>query len=173
MFTSLHFIYASTSGHTEYVVDTLAGFIASQAPSIAVERQRAELAHPKDLLRGDVLILGSGTWNTGSREGQLNMHMHVLLQDRAKELDLGGKPMTFISLGDDRYYFRTRCTEHFLRFQREHNGVLFISPLVLVNEPYGQEERIRQWSDKLLNHMQHGEAAHIRKRALTHSPLLS
>lgn len=168
---SLHIIYASTSGHTEYVVDTLTESLISQAPSITVERQRAELTDPKDLLRGDVLILGSGTWNAGGTEGQLNMHMHALLHDRAKDLDLQGKPITFISLGDERYYFRTRCTEHFLRFQREHNGILFIPPLVLVNEPYGQEERIRQWTDKLLDRMQHGETAPLRKRAMTPPPL--
>jgi flavodoxin len=173
MLSSLHIIHASTSGNTEYVVDTLAHFIALQAPDIVVERQQAELAHPKDLLRGDVLILGSGTWNTGGNEGQLNMHMHALLHDRAKQMDLRGKPITFISLGDDRYYFRTRCTEHFLRFQREHNGTLFIPPLVLVNEPYGQEKRIHHWAEKLMNHMVHGKPAHIRQHALPLSPSIT
>ena len=164
---SLHIIYASTSGHTEYVIDALIRFLSSKVPSMQVERQRAELAHPKDLLRGDVLILGSGTWNTGGTEGQLNMHMHALLKDRAKDLDLCQRPIAFISLGDERYYYRTRCTEHFLRFQREHNATLFIPPLVLVNDPYGQEEKIQRWGDKLLTRMQHGETAHISKHALS------
>lgn len=171
MLHSLHIIYASTSGNTEYVVDELMNCISKHKPELSVERQRAELAHPKDLLRGDVIILGSGTWNMDGVEGQLNMHMHELLHDRAKDLDLQGKPITFISLGDERYYFRTRCTEHFLRFQRQHNGTLFIPPLVIVNEPYGQEERIHQWTEKLLKHMTHGESAPIRQRALT--PLIS
>ncbi len=147
---SLHFITASTSGNTEHVVETIVKRIAAQAPNIVIERQRAELTEAQDLLRGDVLILGSGTWNTGGKEGQLNMHMDALLRERAKGIDLAGKPITFISLGDDRYYFRTRCTEHFLRFQREHNGKLFVPPIVIVNEPYEQEERINQWTDKLL-----------------------
>lgn len=171
MLSSLHIIYASTSGNTEYVVDELIDYIKKQMPKLSVECQRAELAHPTDLLRGDVIILGSGTWNMDGVEGQLNMYMHALLHDRAKDLDLQGKPITFIGLGDDRYYFRTRCTERFLRFQREHNGTLFIPPLVMVNEPYGQEERIHQWTEKLLNHMTHGESAHIRQRAPT--PLAS
>lgn len=168
---SLHIIYASTSGHTEYVVDTLIEFLSTQAPSLHAERQRAELAHPDDLLRGDVLILGSGTWNTGGTEGQLNMHMHSLLREQAKDLDLKKKPITFISLGDDRYYYRTRCTEHFLRFQREHNGVLFIPPLIIVNEPYGLEEKIQRWGEKLLNQMQNGDA-HIHNRTLNPTPSL-
>lgn len=169
MLKTLHIIYASTSGNTEYVVDELIEYCGRQTPQLTIERQRAEFAHPKDLLRGDVLILGSGTWNTGGTEGQLNMYMHALLHDRAKDLDLQGRPITFISLGDNRYYFRTRCTEHFLRFQRKHNGTLFVPPLVMVNEPYGQEEKIHRWAERLLNHMTHGKPAHIRKRALTPS----
>ena len=166
MFKTLHIIYASTSGNTEYVVDELIDYIRRTMPEIKIERQRAELAHPKDLLRGDVLILGSGTWNTGGSEGQLSMYMDALLRDRAKDLDLQGRFITFISLGDDRYYFRTRCTEHFLRFQREHNGTLFVPPLVMVNEPYGQEDKIHRWAEKLLDHVMRGPA-HIRKTALT------
>lgn len=117
---------------------------------MAFECQRAERAGADTLLRGDLVVLASGTWNTGGPEGQLNTHMHALLHERAKDVALQGKPMTFISLGDDRYYFRTRCTEHFLRFQREHGATLFLPPFILVNEPYGQEEKIRLWGDKLL-----------------------
>lgn len=148
---SIHFIYASTSGNTEYVIDTVAKTILSIAPDAHIEIQRAEQATAQDLLRGDIVILGSGTWNTGGREGQLNMYMHQLLMERAKDIDLQGKPLTFISLGDDRYYFRTRCTEHFLRFAREHKGTLLVPPLIIVNEPYGQEERIEAWTNKLMS----------------------
>lgn len=147
---SLHFIYASTSGHTEYVVQTLCAYIAEHAPHIAVETQRAEEATGADLLRGDFVVLGSGTWNTGGQEGQLNLHMHALLNERAADVNLTGKAMSCISLGDERYYFRTRCTEHFLRFLREHEGKLALPPFVLVNEPYGQEEHIHAWGKKLI-----------------------
>lgn len=168
---SLHVIYASTSGNTEHVVETLGKIIAAKDPAIAIERQRAESAHPKDFLRGDVLVLGSGTWNTDGTEGQLNPIMHELLLVRAKDIDLQGKPITFISLGDERYYYRARCTEHLLRFQRDHQGILFIPPLVLVNDPYGQEDRIREWADKLLDHMARGRPAHVRKPPIT--PIVS
>lgn len=152
--TSIHFIYASTSGHTEYVVDILARYLEENAPAITVEKQRAEMAKGEDLLRGDVLILGSGTWNTGGIEGQLNMYLQRLLHERATNLDLQEKPMTCISLGDERYYYTTRCTEHLLRFIREHGAKIFIPPLVLVNEPYGQEEKIRKWGRKLIENIQ-------------------
>jgi flavodoxin I len=61
------------------------------APGWEIEKTMAEKTPPQDLLRGDVLLLASATWNTGSIEGQLNPHMWVLLQDKAKNLDLAGK----------------------------------------------------------------------------------
>ncbi len=145
---SIHIIYASTSGHTEYVVEILAPLLRSAG--LQVTSTRAELATAEDLLKGDVLILGSGTWNMNGVEGQLNMHMHELLFGQAKDVNLGGKSVGLISLGDDRYFFTTRCTEHFMRFLREHHGKHLSPPLIIVNEPYGQEERIKKWSEKFV-----------------------
>lgn len=147
---SIHIMYASTSGHTEYVVDTLINFLKERAPEIEAERQRAELAQPEDLLRGDLVILGSGTWNFGGVEGQLNEHMHRFLFERSRGIDLTGKRLAFISLGDDRYHYTTRCTEKFMRFLRESHAKPGLIPLIVVNEPYGQEERIMKWGEKLI-----------------------
>lgn len=150
---SLHIIYASTSGHTEHVVNALTGFLSSRTPDIKIERQRAELATAEDLQRGDLLILASGTWNFGGIEGHLNEHMHRLLFEKAGKIALGGKPVALISLGDDRYRFTTRCTERFMQFIKESGARLVHQPLTIVNEPYGQEERIRKWAGKLLEIM--------------------
>lgn len=158
---SLHIIYASTSGHTEYVVDELLSFLEQKGIDLTIERQRAELAKREDLLRGDVLILGSGTWNYGGVEGQLNMYMHQLLLDKAKDIDLSGKLMTFISLGDDRYRYTTRCTERFMHFLKSSRAKLLLIPLIIVNEPYGQEERIQKWGEKLLLAMQNAKLLEI------------
>jgi len=147
--TSIHIIYASTSGHTEYVVEILAPLLREAGMDVTVTR--ADQATAKDLLNGDVLILGSGTWNMGGVEGQLNMHMHRLLFEQAAHINLNGKNVALISLGDDRYYFTTRCTEGFMRFLKEHNGKSLPPPLIIVNEPYGQEERIQKWGEKLVN----------------------
>lgn len=123
------------------------------APGVRIERQRAESAAVEDLQRGDLLILASGTWNFGGIEGHLNEHMHRLLFERAGKIALGGKPVALISLGDDRYRFTTRCTERFVQFIKESGARLVHQPLTIVNEPYGQEERIRQWAGKLLEIM--------------------
>lgn len=157
MLPLLHIMYASTSGHTEYVVDELASYLRQKAPELTVELQRAELSEAEDLLRGDLLILGSGTWNYRGIEGQLNMHMHQLLCDRAKEIDLKGKHIAFISLGDERYYYTTRCVEHFMQFLKRSGAKMLLIPLIIVNEPYGQEDRIQKWGEKLLLSMKNAK----------------
>jgi flavodoxin len=80
--------------------------------------------------------------------------MHRLLFERAKSIDLTGKHIAFISLGDDRYYFTTRCTERFMKFLKEAKGKMFLIPLIIVNEPYGQEERVAKWGEKLLQQLE-------------------
>jgi flavodoxin len=84
----LHIVFASTSGHAEYVVEALIEVLSALAPGRQIAATIAEKTQPEDLLRGDALVLASSTWNTGSVEGQLNPHMWVLLKEKAKNLDL-------------------------------------------------------------------------------------
>lgn len=148
--SSLHIIYASTSGHTEYVVGVIADFLREHAPKIAVEVQRCDLATAEDLRRGDVLILGSGSWNTGGVEGQLNPHMYEYLRKTCKAEDLKGKKVGIVALGDDRYFYTARSGEHLRNFIQTHGGATLGDTLTVVNEPYGQEERVEQWAAKFL-----------------------
>lgn len=141
--------YASTSGHTEFVIERVAALLSKILPDLTVELLKAERAEKKDLERADILLLGSATWNLSGVEGQLNPHMHELLMNRAADAALQGKPVAVVSLGDDRYYYRTRCTEHLQRFIREHGGKPLLPPLVILNEPYDQGERIDRWTQKL------------------------
>gem|GEM_PF-981356 len=151
--SSVTIIYASTSGHTEYVVERLVALLQERAPQISVRVLRAESAGPEDLTSADVLVLGSGTWHMFGQEGQLNERMHRLLFDRCTGVDLSRTPVALISLGDDRYHFTARCTEHFMRFLKDHGGKTFLLPLIIVNEPYGQEERIVKWGEKFMEKM--------------------
>jgi flavodoxin len=116
---------------------------------VRVKLQRAEAAKPQDLLRGDLLVLASGTWNTGGSEGQLHPYMHELLKERAKGVDLKGKSCALIALGDSRYFYTARAMEHLMAFARQSSGQV-VDSLVIVNEPYGQEEKIRTWGEKIL-----------------------
>ena len=150
---SLHFIYASTSGHTEYVVGEAVAALAAKAPTVNVEVQRAEQTQPDDLLRGDFLVLASGTWNTGGIEGQLNPHMQVLLKDKAKDIDLRGRKVFLIALGDERYLYTARAMEHLRQFVTTHHGHVVVPELKIVNEPYGQENTVKKWVDQLCSHL--------------------
>jgi flavodoxin I len=147
----LHIVFASTSGHTEYVVNALIESLNSAAPGWTIEETMAERAQPQDLLKGDILLLASSTWNTGSSEGQLNPHMWVLLQDKAKNLELAGKQCACIGLGDRRYFYTARAAEHLQQYVKAHHGRLIIPALRIIDEPYGQEEAVRIWSRQLVN----------------------
>ena len=147
--SSLTIIYSSFSGHTEYVIDVIEATLKQSLPALVIRRIRGEQATREDLEKAETLLLGSATWNTGGAEGQLNPYMHELLTEKAKNITLTGKPMAIVSLGDDRYYYTARCTEAFLRFLRESGGKQLLPPLIVVNEPYGQEERINRWAEKL------------------------
>jgi flavodoxin I len=148
---SLHIAFASTSGHTEYVVNALVDFLKTTTPGWEIEETMAEKTRPKDLLNGDVLLLASATWNTGSIEGQLNPHMWALLHDKAKTLDLAGKPCACIGLGDHRYFYTARAADHLQNYVMTHHGRLAIPTLKIIDEPYGQEEAVRVWGKQLVD----------------------
>jgi flavodoxin I len=148
---SLHIVFASTSGHTEYVVDTLIDSLKSTTPGWEIEETMAEKTQPQDLLNGNVLLLASATWNTGGIEGQLNPHMWVLLHDKAKTLDLAGKPCACIGLGDHRYFYTARAADHLQDYVEAHHGRLIVPTFKIIDEPYGQEEAVRVWGKRLMD----------------------
>lgn len=150
---SLRIIYASTSGHTEYVVQRLVEFLREKGKGIVADMQRVESAQPEDLHAGNVLLLASGTWNTGSVEGQLNPYMHFFLKDRAKEADLKGKQVALIALGDDRYRYTANASAHLEEFVATHGGRLLLPTLKVINEPYGQEKKVEEWGAEFIKHL--------------------
>src|SRR3989344_2342362 len=147
---SLHIIYASTRGNTEYVIDALQKFLLEKDSSVHISFERAERAGVPDFTKSDLLILASGTWNTGGREGQVNPYMFELLYKKAKDIDLAGKQCAVIGLGDHRYKYTARATEHMAHFIKEHGGHALLPPLVIVDDPFGQEEKIEKWGEELL-----------------------
>lgn len=166
---SLHIIYCSSSGNTEYVIGTIMRALtaSSDADDLVIETQRAERASAKDLQRGDVLLLACSTWKDKGIEGHLHPNMNALLAGRAKDIDLRGKYVACISLGDDRFYHTTDCVDRFRWFIQRHHGQEFLPPLLVQGDPYDQEDRIARWSDKLLSHiLRHCMPARIRKKPI-------
>ena len=78
----------------------------------------------------------------------MNTHMVDLLQGRAKDIDLAGKPVAIIALGDIAITIPAG-RERMRRFVLDHGGKILGNTLLLVNEPYGQEERVRKWAEAL------------------------
>jgi flavodoxin len=148
---TLQILYASTSGHTEFVATHLAQFLRNNAKNLQVALKRVELASSQDLAKGDVLILASSTWNTGGPEGQLNPHMHAFIYGPAKDADLSGKKVAIIALGDDRYFYTARAGEYLRNFIQSHGGKVLGNALTIINEPYGQEEKIERWGKQFLS----------------------
>src|SRR4051812_48849002 len=145
-------VFASTSGHTQYVVDTLVWSLEQRAPAwrIVATRAESEKTWPEDLRSEDVLVLACGTWNTGGSEGQLNPYMSILLQDKGRDVNLGGRRCACIGLGDDRYFYTARAVDLLQDYVLSHHGRLVVESLKIVNEPYGQEDKVRNWAKQLL-----------------------
>ncbi len=150
---NLHVIYASTGGHTEYVVQTLRQWCEKNFPGVAVTLQRAEEAQLEDFSKGDVLLLASSSWNTGGTEGELNPHMFALCNARAAGVDLQGKRVAVLGLGDHRYRYLCKAADHLLNFVAAHGGTLLQPELRIIDEPYGQEEKVEEWARTLLSQL--------------------
>jgi flavodoxin I len=147
----LRIVFASTSGHTEYVVDALINSLKDIAPGWKIEETMAEKTQPRDLLQGDILLLAAATWNTGGTEGQLNPHMRALLLDKAKNLDFTLKWCACVGLGDHRYFYTARSVDLLERYVKAHHGRLVLPTLKIIDEPYGQEQTVRLWAKQLVN----------------------
>ncbi|MDB4978287.1 MAG: hypothetical protein JWM56_473 [Candidatus Peribacteria bacterium] len=147
---SLHVIYASTSGHTEYIAGELAAYMKQKHADYSVTVQRVEHAKPEDMLTADLLVLASSTWNTNNIEGQLNPHMYHFLMDLAKSIDLNQKKTAVIGLGDARYFYTCKAADHLEHFVRTHNGQLVEPTLRIINEPYGQEGKVTEWAETIV-----------------------
>ncbi len=155
---SVRLIYASTSGHTEYVAEQVRSALEG-VPGMTVTMERAERVSPQDLPgKEDLLILAASTWNTGNVEGQLNPHMHHLVHTVFNDLDFQGRRVAVIGLGDERYHYTCKAADHLEEFVKARNGQLVAPTLRIINEPYGQEEVVRGWITQLQQQIKPGES---------------
>ena len=92
----IQIIYASTSGHTEAVVDRVAE--AWRKTGIKVSLHRAEQASMEVIKNNQLFLLASSTWE----HGQVNHFFKKFLKE-LKEVELDGKRAAIIGLGDSRY----------------------------------------------------------------------
>jgi len=95
---SVGIFFASTSGRTESVADRIARHLTPLRP----EMHRIESSQPVDLLRFDVLILGSPTYGRGQMH-----HEWLSWKDHVARIDLSEKAVGLFVLGDQRFHGRT------------------------------------------------------------------
>ena len=143
---SLSILFTTSSGHTEFVVDTLIDTLQKQSKDLHITKQRAELTKPEDLKKSDILLLACGTWNTGNVEGQLQPYMHDLLMNLCKDIDLTGIAAAAIGLGDERYHFTAKAADRLTDFLKTHNAKMLLPTLKIINEPFDQKKKIDVWA---------------------------
>lgn len=151
MTRTLTLIYSTSTGHTEFVVDTLCAALSKLLPDLRILRQRAEMSTESDLRKSDILLLACGSWNTNNVEGQLQPHMHELLTIRAADAVLTDIPAAAIGLGDERYFFTARAAEKLTEYLTAHRATLLLPTLKIVNDPFDQTAKIEVWAKELAN----------------------
>lgn len=146
-------IYATSTGNSEVVADVIIRGLEAELPTTRITKKRAEITSSDDMTDAEILIFVCGSWNTGNVEGQLNPYMFELLNGRAKEVILKRTPTACVGLGDDRYYFKAQAAEKLAEWCANHGGTSLIPVLKVVNDPYGQEEKIEIWTHELAKHI--------------------
>lgn len=149
MIRTLTIIYASSTGHTEFVIDTLINAL-SKEKDIRITKQRAETSTPDNLEKADLLLLACGSWNTGGPEGQMNPWMHDLLLNKSAETNLKGVNAAAIGLGDERYHFTCRAADLLTEFLKNHGATLMLPTLKIINDPFDQAAKVTGWAIELL-----------------------
>lgn len=146
MIRSLTIIYSTTTGNTEFVIDTIIEALASLCPNLRVTKQRAESSGAEDLQKGDAVLLACGSWNTNNTEGQLSPFMHEFITVKCAKEDLKGKPIAVIGLGDERYFFQARAGDKLGEYVTTHGGNLILPIFKVVNDPFDQTTKIQAWA---------------------------
>lgn len=149
MHRTIAVIYATTTGHTEFVADILERTLRVALPQCRIVKQRAEVTQPEDLARHEVLVLACGSWNTGNVEGQLSPAMHDLVTKRAHDVKLRGIAAAAIGLGDERYYYTARSATLLQTFLQERGATIVLPALTVINDPYDQEAKVAAWAKEL------------------------
>ncbi len=145
---SLSIIYASTTGHTEFVVDTLIEALTALVKDLRIVKQRAEQTQPEHLAKADMLLLACGSWNTGNVEGQLSPFMYELV-GKSDDIDLKDKPVAAIGLGDERYYYTAKAADRLTDFLKSRGAKLLVPGLKIINDPFDQTPKIQAWAKEL------------------------
>jgi len=142
---SILFIYGSTGGNTELVVEKVADVLASDGHKTTL--QRAELSDPKKIKDYDFCVLASSTY----AHGKLQYHMKAFAH-KLSSLSLEGTSCAVIGLGDDKYdsYYHMEAAKILEDLVKDLGGTLAIDALRITKSPVPElNGSISKWAKRL------------------------
>lgn len=143
----IHFIYASTGGNTEHVMEQVAEYWQEQA--VETHLHRAEQTSIATISDNTYFVFATSTWDHGT----INPFFDELLA-QMKESNFQGKVAAFIGLGDRRYEKHYFCTGMLvLKKVWEDNGGTSVGvPMMIGREPFESriEEMVKKWAQDTL-----------------------
>ncbi len=139
----IHIIYASTSGNTELVVETIGEILKNKG--INIYYHRAEITSIDVVKDNNLFILATSTWE----HGELNPYFKNLLKEM-KTLDLSGKYAGFVGCGDTRYEPVLFCEgmEILRRTFLENKGEEIYNALKINGDPNNVLDEVKQWGEE-------------------------
>ena len=145
----IQIIYASASGNTEIVAETIRDVLRDN--DIDYEIGRAEQTSEKTILESDLFLFATSTWE----HGVINPHFNKVV-DIIKHHQMIGKRAAFVGTGDTRYERVKFCggmkmlRELFI----EQNGRELINPLMIDGDVYGVlDTKVTEWAQELVENL--------------------
>lgn len=142
----VNIVYASTSGNTETVVETVATVLKKNGIEVILWRSEQTPIEVLTKKENEYFVLASSTWE----HGVLN-HFFQRLFDEMSSQDFSGKKAAFIGLGDMRYepVLFNQGIKQLMQLWKERNGDQIHIPLLINGEPYHQLEKVEKWAEGL------------------------
>lgn len=144
---SFLFIYGTTSGNTEMVVDWLAQILEKKGHQIQV--QRAELSVPQDIMKGEICVFASPTYG----HGLLQDDMMGFIKKLRGDTSLRGKSCAVIGLGQFKYdmEYHVEAAPLLEKAIEELGGKLILPSLRVSGPPVPHlNTYIKAWAEQLM-----------------------
>ena len=144
----IHIIYASTSGNTERVVETIGEILKDKG--LNVYYHRAEITPVEIIKDNGLFILATSTWE----HGELNPYFKKLLGE-IKALNLEGKKAGLVGCGDTRYEPVLFCEgmEILRRAFLENKGEEIYTALKINGDPNNDLDKVKQWAEEFYRNL--------------------
>ncbi len=142
---SVLIIYGSSGGNTELTCEKVKQVL--EGKNITVSIRRVERSSVRDLKNAEIIILAAPTYE----HGVIQHHFPPFLKD-LKKIDLNGKLMAVIGLGDTKYddHYHIESANILMTAIEQSKGKILCHALRINKSPVDQlETRIKEWAESL------------------------